>query len=127
MNRNKKKFWLAFPCIIAAIGLFIWFFQWLWNTVLPDVLGVKMISYWQSLGILLISKILFGGLANAKEKFKNRNHLGGPDHMKENWKQKFETQFCGSEEEREKFKEMWKQKFESKFCKQETETKENNI
>jgi len=127
MNRNKKKFWLAFPCIIAAIGLFIWFFQWLWNIVLPDVLGVKTITYWQSLGILLISKILFGGLANAKEKFKNRNHFGGPDHMKDNWKQKFETQFCASEEEREKFKEMWKQKFESKFCRQETETKENNI
>jgi len=127
MNRNKKKFWLAFPCIIAAIGLFIWFFQWLWNMVLPDVLGVKSISYWQSLGILLISKILFGGLANAKEKFKNRNKFGGPDHMKDNWKQKFETNFCASEEEREKFKEMWKQKFESKFCRQETETKENNI
>ena len=120
MNKNKKKFWLAFPCIIAAIGLFIWFFQWLWNMVLPDVLGVKVISYWQSLGILLISKILFGGLANAKEKFKNRNNFGGPDNMRENWKQKFETQFCGSEEEREKFKEMWKQRFESKFCRPES-------
>ncbi len=122
MNRNKKKFWLAFPCIIAAIALFIWFFQWLWNMVLPDVLGVKIITYWQSLGILLISKILFGGLANAKEKFKNKNHIGEPS-----WKQKFETNFCASEEEREKFKEMWKQKFESKFCRKETETKENNI
>jgi len=120
MNKNKKKFWLAFPCIIAAIGLFIWFFQWLWNMVLPDVLGVKVISYWQSLGILLISKILFGGLANAKEKFKNRNNFGRPENMRENWKQKFETNFCGSEEEREKFKEMWKQRFESKFCRSES-------
>ncbi|SHK32566.1 hypothetical protein [Epilithonimonas mollis] len=119
MKRNNKKFWLAIPCIIAAVGLFIWFFQWLWNSILPDVLGVKLISYWQSLGILVISKILFVGLANAKEKFKNRNNFRGPDHMKENWKKKFETQFCASEEEREKFKEMWKQRFESKFCRQD--------
>jgi hypothetical protein len=121
MNKHKKKFWLAFPCIIGAIGLFIWFFQWLWNMVLPDVLGVKAINYWQSLGILLLSKILFGGFNGAKEKFRRRNDfnngIGGD--RRGNWKQKFETQFCGSEEEREKFKEMWKQRFESKFCRPE--------
>jgi hypothetical protein len=46
--------------------------------------------------------------------------------MKESWKQKFETQFCGSEEEREKFKEMWKQRFESKFCRPENPQTEEN-
>lgn len=115
MNRNKKKFWLAIPCIIAAIGLFVWFFQWLWNILLPDILGVKAINYWQSLGILVLSKILFGGFGG-KKKF-GRHHHFDDDNMKESWKQKFETQFCGSEEEREKFKEMWKKRFESKFCK----------
>lgn len=115
MNRNKKKFWLAIPCIIAAIGLFIWFFQWLWNILLPDILGVKAINYWQSLGILVLSKILFGGFGG-KKKFGRRHHFDNPE-MKENWKQKLETQFCGSDEEREKFKEMWKQRFESRFCK----------
>ena len=125
MNKHKKKFWLAIPCIIVAIGLFIWFFQWLWNMVLPDVLGVKAITYWQSLGILVISKILFGGLANAKEKFKNRNGFGNDD--REMWKQKLETRFCGTEEEREKMKQMWKQRFESKFCKSEPEKSDNKI
>ncbi len=34
----------------------------LWNAVLTDVLGTKAISYWQALGILVLAKILFGGL-----------------------------------------------------------------
>ncbi|MFC0342830.1 hypothetical protein [Epilithonimonas hispanica] len=145
MKRNKKKFWLIFPCVIGAMGLFIWFFQWLWNTLLPEILGVKAINYWQAFGILLLSKILFGGF-NGK-KFGKRNHFEGSDDMRNTWKQKFESRFCGTEQEREelkamwkqkleskfcgteedkeKFKEMWKQKFESKFCKPEPEIKEN--
>ncbi|WP_313098656.1 hypothetical protein [Epilithonimonas sp.] len=126
MNRNKKKFWLVIPCMIAAMGLFVWFFQWLWNALLPDILGVKTINYWQSLGLLLLSKILFGGFSGAKEKFKRRNNFEPDQNMRENWKQKFETQFCGSEEEREKFKEMWKQRFESKFCRPEQPQAEEN-
>ena len=62
MNNHKKKFWLIFPLVALAIGLFVWFFQLLWNCILPDVIGVKSINYWQSFGILLISKILFGGI-----------------------------------------------------------------
>ncbi|MEM1135868.1 MAG: hypothetical protein AAGI07_08500 [Bacteroidota bacterium] len=33
----------------------------LWNLILPEVLGVKFITYWQALGLLLLSRILFGG------------------------------------------------------------------
>ncbi|PZU90606.1 MAG: hypothetical protein DI529_02445 [Chryseobacterium sp.] len=127
MKRNRKKFWMIFPCVIGAVGLFIWFFQWLWNILLPDILGVKAINYWQSAGILLLSKILFGGFNGAKEKFKRRNDFNiGIGDRREHWRQKFETQFCGSEEEREKFKEMWKQRFESKFCRPEESRPEEN-
>ena len=119
MNRNKKKFWLVIPCIVAAMGLFVWFFQWLWNALLPDILGVKAINYWQSLGLLLLSKILFGGF-NGK-KFGRRNHFEERDDLRAGWKQKFESRFCGSEEEREEFKKRWKEKFESRFCGAEDE------
>lgn len=105
---------MIFPFVIVAIGLFIWFFQWLWNIILPDVLGVRSISYWQAFGILLISKILFGSYSG-KKRF--GGHSSCNDDYKSAWKQKWESRFCDSEEEREKFKEMWKQRFESKFCK----------
>ena len=119
MRKHKKKFWLIFPFVISAMGLCIWFFQWLWNILLPEILGVKAISYWQAFGILLLSKILFGGF-NGK-KFGRRNHFEGRDDLRAGWKQKFESRFCGSEEEREEFKKRWKEKFESRFCGTEDE------
>jgi hypothetical protein len=33
----------------------------LWNCLLPEILGVKSITFWQAMGILILSKILFGG------------------------------------------------------------------
>lgn len=116
MRKHKKKFWLIFPFVLIAIGLFIWFFQWLWNSILPDVLGVKSISYWQAFGILIISKILFGSYGG-KKRFGGNSSCD--DSPKSTWKQKWESKFCDNEEEREKFKAIWKQRFGSQFCRPE--------
>ena len=121
MNKHKKKFWLVIPCIVAAMGLFVWFFQWLWNALLPDILGVKAINYWQAFGILLLSKILFGGF-NGK-KFGRRNHFEGRDDLRAGWKQKFESRFCGSEEEREEFKNDGKKSLNPDFAEQKMKKK----
>jgi hypothetical protein len=34
----------------------------LWNWLLPPLFGWHMITFWQALGILVLSRILFGGL-----------------------------------------------------------------
>ena len=58
-----KKLWIA---LIAppAIVLFIWLFgelvMHLWNWLLPPILGLHVITFWQALGLLLLSRILFG-------------------------------------------------------------------
>ncbi|MFX0565919.1 hypothetical protein ACNF5A_002942 [Kosakonia cowanii] len=54
----------AKPLIIGAalfvvLGLVV---MSLWNALLPAILGVKSIGFWQALGILVLSRILFGGL-----------------------------------------------------------------
>jgi len=33
---------------------------WLWNLVMPPVFGLHAISFWQALGLLVLSRILFG-------------------------------------------------------------------
>lgn len=48
--------------VIAAVGLFGFIVMRLWNWILPPVTGWHPISYWQALGLLVLSKILFGGL-----------------------------------------------------------------
>ena len=46
---------------LIALALLGFILQWLWNTTLPEVLGVKQITLVQAIKILLISSILFGG------------------------------------------------------------------
>ena len=73
----------------------------LWNNILVDVLHVGTITFWQALGILVLSKILFGGFG--------RGHRGGWRN-KGKWmeiKGKFAAM---TPEEREKFKAEWKKK-----------------
>ena len=86
--------------VIAAILLFSAVVMGLWNAILPQVLGVHPISYIQALGILLLSKILFGGFHG--KRFRGGDH-DGP------WKQKMNEKWnTMSPEEREKFKSEWK-------------------
>lgn len=99
-----KKFWIKkglmflsiFIIAILAFGLLV---MGLWNAILPAVLGVKAITFIQALGILLLSKILFGGFKGGCGRGRHRN--GKWMAMKE----KFSTM---TPEEREKFKSEWK-------------------
>jgi hypothetical protein len=34
----------------------------LWNVLMPAILGLPAISFWQALGLLLLSRLLFGNL-----------------------------------------------------------------
>jgi hypothetical protein len=45
--------------IVALLGLVV---MSLWNALLPAIIGVKSIGFWQALGLLALSRILFGGL-----------------------------------------------------------------
>ena len=36
-------------------------FRWLWNTTVPEVFGLKALTFWQAFRIQLLASILFGG------------------------------------------------------------------
>ena len=65
----------------------------LWNWLMPALFGLRMIGFWQALGLLVLSKILFGG-------FHGRGAPGmhWRRRMMERWDQM-------SPEEREKFRQ----------------------
>lgn len=44
---------------IAVLSLLV---MSLWNALLPAIIGVKSIGFWQALGLLVLCRILFGGL-----------------------------------------------------------------
>lgn len=101
----KRRFWLGKAVMIlvfctAFIMLFSFIVMSLWNGILPDVLGVKQITFWQALGILVLSKILFsgfGGFHHKKEQFRNRFR----QRMLDKWEKM-------TPEEKQRFKDEWK-------------------
>ncbi len=64
MRRKWKWIWLA-PAAIAGIALFIALggevVMQLWNWLLPPLVGLRQITFWQAVGILALCRILFGG------------------------------------------------------------------
>ena len=62
MKHPCCKFRFLIPVfILGFLAIFSFAVYELWNGVLANVLGVKTINYWQALGILVLSRILFGG------------------------------------------------------------------
>ena len=46
---------------LVLIAILVFIFRWLWNSTMPDVFGVKQLSFGQALKILILAGILFGG------------------------------------------------------------------
>lgn len=60
--RKGSKGVLMVICAIAVAGLVAFIVMSLWNMILPAAItGVNPINFWQALGLLILSKILFGG------------------------------------------------------------------
>jgi hypothetical protein len=107
-----KKVLFFIVIAAAAIIVFGGLVMLLWNNILAEVLNISTITFGQALGILLLSKILFGGW---------RGGWGGGRH---HWKNKMREKWSGmTPEEREKFKEQWQKRcgsWGSPFNKRET-------
>lgn len=62
---RKKWLWIA-PLAILAIPLFLFIggevVMYLWNWLLPPLFGWKVLGFWQALGLLVLCRVLFGGL-----------------------------------------------------------------
>lgn len=54
---------------MALIGLVV---MLLWNWLMPDIFGLKTVSYWQAFGLLALCTILFKGFPKAGDDSKKR-------------------------------------------------------
>lgn len=85
---------LGFVAMFLIVGGVVMF---LWNWLMPELVGASCIGYLQALGLLLLSKIFFGGGGNH---FSNKWKGAWGEHMKS----KLEAM---SPEEREHFRQQW--------------------
>lgn len=58
---------LGITFFTTMVFVFGWVIQLLWNATIADMFGLPAITYWQSVGIFILAKILFGfGIAGRK-------------------------------------------------------------
>jgi hypothetical protein len=91
-HRRAPKFALFAVVFVVVAGFVV---MGLWNWLMPTLFALHSITFWQALGLLLLSKLLLGGF---------HGHHGGGWHghwrgrMMERWEKM-------TPEEREKFRE----------------------
>ena len=100
--RNSRKFWLAkvFVGIVTVLAIVSFVVMLLWNNIVVTLFGLKMISYFQSMGLLVLVRIMTGNFGP--------RGFGGPGSMmhrkgfmQERWKNM-------TEEEKNQWKERMK-------------------
>lgn len=75
-KKNKVWFALMFLAIVAVAILVV---MLLWNWLIPSIIGWSAINYWEAAGLLLLSKLLFGGFGRHHRGW--RRHSRGRKHM----------------------------------------------
>ena len=91
---RKRWFWIA-PLAIVAIPLFIFVggevVMHLWNWLLPALFGWRMITFWQAMGMLVLCRILFGGVSGRgmHRRYNGRRMAGRWGNMTPEEREKF--------------------------------------
>jgi succinate dehydrogenase hydrophobic anchor subunit len=52
---------LTIAVVLVLFVVFVFIFRWIWNRTVPAVFGLKEITFWQAVGILVLASILTGG------------------------------------------------------------------
>ena len=87
-------FAMVFAVFVLALS---WVVMFLWNAILPDTIGVKPLTFWKAVGLLVLAKILFGGFGR-----RGRKHFG-----KGHWRNRWMNM---SDEEKNQMKMKWKER-----------------
>ena len=93
MRRHRVLRILKFIVLaIAAVALFGFVTMHLWNWLMPVLFAWKLISFWQAVGLVVLSRILFGGF---------HRRFGPGIHWRQRMVERWEQM---TPEEREKFR-----------------------
>lgn len=115
-ERNKRHFtagkivtWTIGGVALATLFAFLfgWLVQLLWNNTLVPIFSISTITYWQAVGLLILTRLLVGGLGH--------KHEGPPEHIR----QKFHNKIHGKPFEhvpnsdmKEHYRRFWEEKGE---------------
>jgi len=94
MHSNKAaKIAKILLMVLVATTVFGFVVMELWNALMPQIFGLRALTFWQALGLLLLAKLLFGGF---------HRHSGGPARWRHRMKERWEQM---TPEERDRFRQ----------------------
>jgi hypothetical protein len=100
MRSRGKRLAVIAPLAILGMAFFLAaggeVVKLLWNWLLPTLFGWPRIGFWQAIGLLALSRILFGGFGS------HRSGVG------RHWRRRWDRM---SPEEREKFRERFRERW----------------
>jgi hypothetical protein len=100
---RKLKLILIAPLAILGIFVFIAIggeiVLQLWNWLLPPLFGWRQLTFWQALGILVLCRVLFGGLGS---------HGSGRSSFRRRMEERCQHM---TPEERERFRQRMRERF----------------
>lgn len=87
--------------VVAVVALVTVVVEHLWNWLMPSIFGLRMITYWEAMGLLVLSKLLLGGF---------HKHGGPRWSERREWKRRMKARWASmTPEEQERFKQGMKQ------------------
>jgi len=93
--------------MLGTIAVFSAVAMLLWNNLMPQLFTLPALNYWQAAGLVLLSRILFGGLVHdmtGRGRMRDNHRFDHGNKLREKWMNM-------SEEERKEFMEKEKDFF----------------
>ena len=90
----RKRWYFFIPLIVVAFIGFGFFTMHLWNWLMPLLFHLPEITFWQTIGLMVLSRLILGGFGG--------HHRSRHGHFRSQMHEKWETM---TPEEREKFRE----------------------
>ncbi|MDB5029354.1 hypothetical protein [Mucilaginibacter sp.] len=99
----KGRFIFIPIAVVAFLSLISFAVMQLWNNLLPAILHVSVITFWQAMGIFILCKILFGFGKGGR----GWGGRGGAPWMRHKMEERFKNM---TPEEKEKFKQKMRER-----------------
>ena len=97
MVRGAAKVVAIAAAAVLVLAVFSWMVMLLWNYVVPSVFHGMAIGYWQAFALLVLCRILFGGLRGWR----------GSQWRRHRWREHWESL---TPEERARLRERFKER-----------------
>ena len=87
--------------LAAATGV-TWIAMSLWNALMPEIFGLRTITFWQALGLLLLSRLFLGGFRHPRGRWRRPRFVRGWQSLTPEERERFREAM--TPEQRERFR-----------------------